>query len=167
MMEKFRETNEVKILGKLRGEKEFSHEMFEEKFYNMTLEVPRLSESMDLLPITISERLLVNIEIEEGDYLIVKGQLRSYNRYIDSSNRLVLTIFTREIELPDKESLDKLLRNPNEIFLDGYICKNPVYRVTPFGREIADLLLAVNRAYDKSDYISSIAWAEMPGSVKT
>ncbi len=158
MSEKYEDTNTVQIVGIVSKEKEFSHEMYGEKFYNMEVEVPRLSESMDLLPVTISERLLLNLDIKPGINVIIRGQLRSYNRFVDSYNRLILTIFAREIKIPDEIDLEELRKKPNEIFLDGYICKNPVYRVTPFGREISDILLAVNRAYNKSDYIPSIAW---------
>lgn len=158
MSEAMKDTNMVKIIGRVDSEKEFSHEVFGEKFYNFTIEVPRLSESVDLLPVTVSERLIINIDFDIGDYLIVEGQLRSYNRYIDSSNRLVLTVFAREIYLPYEEELEEAIKKPNKIYLDGYICKDPIYRETPFGREITDLLLAVNRAYNKSDYIPCIAW---------
>ncbi|NLY45088.1 MAG: single-stranded DNA-binding protein [Tissierella sp.] len=158
MLEKNVDTNMVRIVGRINGEKEFSHEMYGERFYNIYLEVPRLSESVDQLPITISERLLIGIDIDLGQYVIIEGQLRSYNRYIESANRLVLTIFAREIYSPSEEELEEVLRKPNEIYLDGYICKKPIYRVTPFGREITDLLVAVNRAYNKSDYIPCIAW---------
>ena len=158
MLEKNLDTNMVTIVGRINSEKELSHEMYGERFYNIYLEVPRLSESVDLLPITISERLLVGIDIDLGQYVIIEGQLRSYNRYIESTNKLVLTIFAREIYSPNEEELAETLRKPNEIYLDGYICKKPIYRVTPFGREITDLLVAVNRAYNKSDYIPCIAW---------
>lgn len=158
MSEKIIETNAVRIVGKVNSKKDFSHEMYGEKFYNIELEVPRLSDSVDLLPVTISERLLINVDFDIGQYVIIEGQFRSYNRYIDSTNRLVLTVFARELYIPEEEELEEILRKPNEIFLDGYICKKPIYRITPFGREITDLLIAVNRAYNKSDYIPSIAW---------
>ncbi|MEW8973949.1 MAG: single-stranded DNA-binding protein [Tissierellaceae bacterium] len=158
MLEKMMETNQVRIIGTVDSEKEFSHEMYGERFYNIMVKVPRLSDSVDVLPVTISERLLINVDFDIGKYVIIEGQLRSYNRYIESANRLVLTIFAREIYVPEEEDLEEELRRPNEIYLDGYICKKPVYRVTPFGREITDILIAVNRAYNKSDYIPSIAW---------
>ncbi|HLS53580.1 MAG TPA: single-stranded DNA-binding protein [Tissierellaceae bacterium] len=158
MLEKPMETNLVKIVGKTCTEKEYSHEMFGEKFYSIYVEIPRLSQSVDILPVTISERLLINLDLTLGQYVIIEGQLRSYNKYIDSANRLILTVFAREIYIPTEEELEEAKRRPNEIFLDGYICKKPVYRVTPFGREITDLLVAVNRAYNKSDYIPCIAW---------
>ena len=159
MSERLTDTNMVKLVGILKEEREYSHEIYGEKFYSIMIEVPRLSESVDLLPITISERLLINLDLEVGNYVIIEGQLRSYNRYIDSSNKLVLTIFARDLYLPEsEEELQDLLRSPNEIYLDGFICKEPIYRTTPFGREITDLLVAANRAYNKSDYIPSIAW---------
>lgn len=157
-MDKIIDTNMVKVVGKVVSELEFNHDMYGEKFYTFDLEVPRLSNSVDILPISISERLLINLDFHVGQYVIIEGQLRSYNRYIDMSNRLILTIFAREIYIPDEEELNETLRRPNEIYLDGYICKDPIYRTTPFGREITDILLAVNRPYNKSDYIPCIAW---------
>ncbi|MDD5794001.1 single-stranded DNA-binding protein [Clostridium sp. HCP1S3_B4] len=145
--------NKIYLEGKVATKLEFSHEMYGEGFYSFNLEVMRLSDSVDFLNITVSERLLSNLNLDVGSEVVVEGQLRSYNKFIDGSNKLILTVFARNIE-PCKERS----KNPNEIFLDGYICKEPVYRTTPFGREIADVLLAVNRAYNKSDYIPTIAW---------
>lgn len=145
--------NKIYLEGKVTSGLEFSHEMYGEGFYTFDLDVMRLSDSVDTLNITISERLLSDINLEVGIDVIVEGQLRSYNKFIDGSNKLILTVFARNIELCMERS-----KNPNEIFLDGYICKEPIYRTTPFGREIADVLLAVNRAYNKSDYIPTIAW---------
>lgn len=158
MVDKITDTNKVIVVGKVVSEKEFSHEMYGEGFYNFELGVPRLSDYIDILPVTISERLLVNIDLVKGKYVLIEGQLRSYNRYINNSNRLVLTVFARDIYEPKDEEIDELLKKPNEIFIDGYICKPPVYRTTPFGREITDLLIAVNRPYNKSDYIPCISW---------
>ncbi|WP_425448161.1 single-stranded DNA-binding protein [Dethiothermospora halolimnae] len=159
MVDKVIDTNMVTLIGKAVTEKEFSHEMYGEKFYNFDLEVPRLSEYSDVLPITISERLLVNTDISQGDDIVIEGQLRSYNRYIDGNNKLLLTIFARDLYIPHtEEELLELKKKPNEIYIDGYVCKPPVYRTTPFGREITDLLVAVNRPYNKSDYIPCIAW---------
>lgn len=145
--------NKIYLEGKVTSGLEFSHEMYGEGFYTFDLDVMRLSDSVDTLNITVSERLLSDIKLEVGIDVIVEGQLRSYNKFIDGSNKLILTVFARNIEPCMERS-----KNPNEIFLDGYICKEPVYRTTPFGREIADVLLAVNRAYNKSDYIPTIAW---------
>lgn len=145
--------NKIYLEGTVISDLEFSHEMYGEGFYTFNLEVTRLSDSRDVLSITISERLLTDIDLKIGAEIIVEGQLRSYNKFVDGSNRLILTVFARNIEACIERS-----KNPNQIFLDGYICKSPVYRTTPFGREIADMLLAVNRAYNKSDYIPTIAW---------
>ena len=145
--------NKIFLEGKVISELEFSHEMYGEGFYSFNLEVMRLSDSVDHLNITVSERLLNDLDISIGKEVVVEGQLRSYNKFIDGSNKLILTVFARNIQPCVEKS-----KNPNEIYLDGYICKEPVYRTTPFGREIADLLLAINRAYNKSDYIPTIAW---------
>mgnify|MGYP000941914203 CR=1 FL=1 len=145
--------NKIYLEGKVVSGMEFSHEMYGEGFYTFLLEVTRLSDSVDLLNITVSERLISNMDLSIGKEIVVLGQLRSYNKFVDGANKLILTVFARNIEPCIEKS-----KNPNEIFLDGYICKEPVYRKTPFGREIADVLLAVNRAYNKSDYIPCIAW---------
>lgn len=159
MVDKALDTNMVKIIGRITETINFSHEMYGEGFYSFELEVPRLSDSVDVLPVTISERLIVNMDLSIGSYVEICGQLRSYNRYINSSSRLVLTVFARDIRiLEDEEEIKELLKAPNEIYLDGYICKTPIYRTTPFGREISDLLIAVNRPYNKSDYIPCISW---------
>ncbi len=145
--------NKIYLEGTISSELEFSHEMYGEGFYTFYLDVMRLSDTTDSLCITVSERIITNMDLSIGKDIIVDGQLRSYNKFVDGSNRLILTVFARNIEPCLERS-----KNPNEIFLDGYICKAPVYRTTPFGREIADVLLAVNRAYNKSDYIPTIAW---------
>ena len=119
------------------------------------VKVQRLSESYDIIPVMVSERLLdVNADYK-GLLISVSGQFRSYNRHEERKNRLVLSVFAREIEFVDE--IEESART-NQIFLDGYICKEPIYRKTPLGREIADLLLAVNRPYGKSDYIPCICW---------
>lgn len=152
-MEHVLENNKVVVAGRIGSPLEYSHEMFGEKFFRFELSVPRLSDHVDLLPITISERLIGGLELNLGTEVILEGQLRSYNKYINGSNRLILTVFTKEIYLGIED-----IKNPNQIFLNGFICKEPVYRTTPFNREITDILLAVNRAYGKSDYIPTIAW---------
>ncbi|NMB96921.1 MAG: single-stranded DNA-binding protein [Clostridiaceae bacterium] len=149
------ENNMVTIAGKVVSNMEYSHEIYGEGFYSFSVEVPRLSQSHDRIPVTISERLINNCEIAKGSLVEIEGQLRSYNNYSKEGNKLILTIFAREINFLESENK---IRNPNQIFLNGYICKKPVYRMTPFGREITDLLLAVNRPYNKSDYIPCIAW---------
>ncbi|MEG1311632.1 MAG: single-stranded DNA-binding protein [Romboutsia sp.] len=147
------DTNVVNLRGELEDKLEFSHEIFGEKFYNTEIKINRLSDSYDTLPITVSERLLEEIDFKNNKSVKVIGQLRSYNKNIDNKNRLVLTIFVRDIKVCEEDNKD-----PNSIFLDGFICKNPVYRKTPLGREITDLLVAINRPYNKSDYIPSIVW---------
>lgn len=153
MMDNLMLNNKIYLEGTVISGLDFSHEMYGEGFYTFSIEVTRLSDSVDVLNITVSERLIANLDLNIGNDIIVEGQLRSYNKFVDGSNKLILTVFARNIEPCIERS-----KNPNEIFLDGYICKEPVYRTTPFGREIADVLLAVNRAYNKSDYIPTIAW---------
>lgn len=153
MMDNLMLNNKIYLEGTVISGLDFSHEMYGEGFYTFSIEVTRLSDSVDALNITVSERLIANLDLTIGNDIIVEGQLRSYNKFVDGSNKLILTVFARNIEPCIERS-----KNPNEIFLDGYICKEPVYRTTPFGREIADVLLAVNRAYNKSDYIPTIAW---------
>ena len=145
--------NKIYLEGEVVSGLEFSHEMYGEGFYNFYIEVPRLSDAKDALFVTVSERLIGGMDIKIGSSLIVEGQLRSYNKFVDGANRLILTVFARNISACEEKS-----KNPNQIFLDGFICKEPVYRTTPFGREISDMLLAVNRSYNKSDYIPTIAW---------
>ena len=157
----YSENNHIILVGKVTSEKKFSHEIYGEKFYIFDLSVPRLSGTSDVIPITVSERLMVSGDLPVGTKITVEGQFRSYNSYGDGKNKLVLTVFAKNIEmLEDQESEVEAKKDfiSNEVTLIGYICKKPVYRQTPFGREIADILLAVNRAYSKSDYIPCIAW---------
>ena len=150
------ENNSVNLIGKVISSPKFSHEVYGEGFYIVYIQVPRLSENYDNIPVMFSERLIGPESIKEGHYLIVEGQFRSYNNYnSDSGHKLMLTVFAREIEISEEEVTN---RNPNQICLNGFVCRKPMYRTTPFGREIADILLAVNRAYNKSDYIPCIAW---------
>jgi primosomal replication protein N len=146
------------LVGKIVSEQKYSHEIYGEKFYSFNLEVIRLSSNTDIIPITVSERLLTDVELTIGKNVEVEGQFRSYNNYENEKNRLILTVFAKEIkELEESEEMGKDVVT-NEVILVGYVCKKPIYRTTPFGREIADMLLAVNRAYNKSDYIPCIAW---------
>jgi len=155
MAEKVMENNKVSVIGKIVSGFEFSHEVFGEGFYVVDVEVNRLSDQADIIPLMISDRLIdINQDYSDSTVEAI-GQFRSYNRHEGMKNRLVLSIFVREIHFIE-EFTD--YTKTNQIFLDGYICKAPVYRKTPLGREIADLLLAVNRPYGKSDYIPCIAW---------
>ena len=142
-------------MGKIASQFTFSHQVFGEGFYMLDVLVKRLSDSEDRIPVMVSERLVDVTEDYEGEYIQVTGQFRSYNRHEEKKNRLVLSVFAREISFVEDE--DDSVKS-NQIFLDGYICKPPVYRKTPLGREIADLLIAVNRPYGKSDYIPCICW---------
>ena len=157
----YSENNHIIMVGKVTSDKRFSHEIYGEKFYIFDLSVPRLSGNSDIIPITISERLMVNGELPIGTKITVEGQFRSYNSYGEGKNKLVLTVFAKNVTLLEDQENEVEARKDfisNEVTLIGYICKKPVYRQTPFGREIADILLAVNRAYNKSDYIPCIAW---------
>jgi len=150
------ENNSASLTGKIISKPEFSHEVYGEGFYNITVEVPRLSNTYDYLPVMFSERLLPLEKFEIGKIVAVDGQFRSYNNYSsEGGHKLLLTVFARDIVIMDPSDE---VRVTNSIYLNGFICKNPVYRTTPFGREISDILLAVNRAYNKSDYIPCIAW---------
>ena len=142
-------------MGKIASQFTFSHQVFGEGFYMLDVLVKRLSDSEDRIPVMVSERLVDVTQDYEGEYIMVQGQFRSYNRHEEKKNRLVLSVFAREISFVEDE--DDSVKS-NQIFLDGYICKPPVYRKTPLGREIADLLIAVNRPYGKSDYIPCICW---------
>ena len=155
MADKIIEHNQVAIMGKIASQFTFSHQVFGEGFYLTDVVVKRLSESEDRIPVMVSERLVDVTQDYEGEYIQVFGQFRSYNRHEEKKNRLVLSVFAREISFVDE--VDESMKS-NQIFLDGYICKPPVYRKTPLGREIADLLIAVNRPYGKSDYIPCICW---------
>lgn len=155
MTDKVLDNNQVSIAGEVVSDFQYSHEVFGEGFYILNVRVGRLSDSFDIIPLMVSERLMDIKEDYKGQYIEVVGQFRSYNRHEESRNRLVLSVFVREVNLDGIESVNT---KPNYIFLDGYICKPPIYRKTPLGREIADLLLAVNRPYGKSDYIPCICW---------
>ena len=155
MSDKIIENNQVSIVGEVVSEFYFSHEVFGEGFYMLDVSVKRLSDSCDVIPLMISERLIDVSGDYRGNYIHATGQFRSYNRHEEKKNRLVLSVFVRELEFINEEVENA---KTNQIFLDGYICKAPVYRKTPPGREIADILLAVNRPYGKSDYIPCICW---------
>ena len=145
-------TNTVFLQGKIGSEPEYSHDMYGERFYEFKLNVPRLSEHLDVIPITVPEELSANLTVDSQ--ISVTGQFRSFNRPDGERSRLILSVYARELNAPVDGA------NPNTAELIGYICKPPIYRTTPFNREICDILLAVNRAYSKSDYIPCIAWGK-------
>lgn len=152
MTEEYAMNNKVRLSGFVETQPQFSHELYGEGFYEFILRVPRLSQQCDLIPVTVSERLMNGTDFSVGAKISVNGQFRSYNKLSDGKSKLMLTVFVRDFfDCPEGE-------NPNEVELCGYVCKPPVYRTTPFNREICDLLVAVNRAYNKSDYIPCIAW---------
>ena len=155
MSDKMIENNQVSIVGEVMSPFTFSHEVFGEGFYMVDVLVKRLSNSDDCIPLMVSERLIDVSQDYTGEYIMASGQFRSYNQHEEKKNRLVLSVFVREISFVEEE-VDGA--KTNSILLDGYICKRPIYRKTPLGREIADLLLAVNRPYGKSDYIPCICW---------
>ena len=144
--------NKLQLIGEVVKEPVYTHEVFGEGFYETALSVPRLSQQRDIIPITVSDRLLMRHSVKVGDKLNVVGQFRSYNKVDGAKSRLLLTAFVRDIFEEDESA------NPNSIEITGFICKPPVYRTTPFKREICDVLIAVNRAYNKSDYIPCIMW---------
>lgn len=155
MTEKLLSNNQAVVAGEIVSGFTFSHEVFGEGFYMVDVLVSRLSDTYDTIPLMVSDRI---IDVDEdciGRKVEAKGQFRSYNKHEETRNRLILSLFVREIEFIED---DEYISKPNHIYLDGYICKAPVYRMTPLGREIADVLLAVNRAYGKSDYIPCICW---------
>lgn len=147
------QNNQVYLSGQIASAPEFSHEIMGEKFYDTTVSVERLSGQSDVIPITVSDRLMEGQNFEIGNLIGLIGQFRSYNKIVDGKSKLVLRVFVRELCECDENA-------PNVIELEGYVCKPPVYRTTPFKREIADLLIAVNRAYNKSDYIPQLRGEE-------
>ena len=158
MLDKVIENNRVCIIGEIVSEFTFSHEVFGEGFYIANVSVNRLSDMVDVIPLMISERLIDVTKDYRGMKIEVAGQFRSYNRHEGTKNKLVLSIFVRELRFLEDDEMPEEQSKSNQIFLDGFVCKPPIYRKTPLGREIADVLVAVNRPYGKSDYIPCIAW---------
>lgn len=157
----FLSNNKVFLTGEIVSEPVYSHEVYGEGFYELELSVQRLSDYCDVIPITISERLMTEGKLEIGDKISIKGQFRSYNKLVDNKSRLMLTVFVRELVETCED------QNPNIVEIIGYVCKPPIYRTTPFNREISDVLLAVNRAYNKSDYLPCIAWGRNARYIKS
>ena len=159
MADKVLENNQVSIVGEIVSDFSYSHEVYGEGFIVVEVAVNRLSTYADYIPLMISERLIDTTQSYIGEKIHVTGQFRSYNRHEETRNRLILSVFVRELEFVDEFwENDEEEKKSNSIILDGYVCKAPVYRKTPLGREIADLLVAVNRSYGKSDYIPCICW---------
>ena len=154
-MKKYSENNIVKLIGIIVSDKVFSHESYGENFYLFDLEVPELSGKNDIIPVIVSERLLAGFDLHIGQQIVIDGQYRSYNKYENEKNKLILIVFAKKIKSQTEEDANV---NSNEIMLNGFICKKPIYRTTPFGREISDLLLTVKRLCNQVDYIPCIAW---------
>ena len=155
-MEKFNENNQVEVKGEIVSDFKFSHEIYGESFYIVEVAVKRLSDFVDHLPVLISERLIDITKNFRGQFIIVNGEFRSFNMPNEGKSKLILTVFAKEINFVDVDEIEDY--DANTIIINGYLCKEPIYRKTPKGREIADILVAVNRAYGKSDYIPCICW---------
>lgn len=149
------ENNFISLQGRVDGEVEYSHSVLDEDFYKFMLNVSRLSGVVDSLPVTVPKKLIENVQLNDGDAISLTGQLRSYNKYQENRTRLILTAFAKSIEAETGEE-----ENPNNVLLNGFVCKAPTYRKTPFGREITDVIIAVNRAFNRSDYIPTICWGK-------
>ena len=144
-------SNQVNLIGSIMSSFIYSHTSYGEPFYSVTLSVKRDSGKVDLIPLLVSDRLIDVTKNYTGTYVYVRGEFRSYNQHDEDKSRLKLYVFVNSIESAEA-------RNVNDVFLEGYVCKPPTYRYTPLGREIADVMLAVNRQYGKSDYIPCILW---------
>lgn len=152
-MEKIMEGNSALLVGNVISELKFSHKTYGEVFYILLLGVLRKSGYEDSIKLMVSERLIWNMDLKPGQSVKVSGQIRTYNQECDGKNRLNIVVFVRELELMDEEPYHE-----NRICLEGFVCKKPTRRTSPLGREICDIMLAVNRMYNKSDYIPCIAW---------
>lgn len=153
--------NEVHVIGRVKEDPQFDHEVCGEKFFKTHISIERTSGTIDLIPCLLSERLRVIEKIKSGAKVNIYGSFRSFNDRSGEKSRLILNLFAEHIDIADEES------DFNKIEAEGYICKEPVYRTTPLGRDIADVLLAVNRAYGKSDYIPCICWGRNARFVST
>jgi primosomal replication protein N len=149
------ENNFISLEGIVDGDVVYSHNVMEEEFYKFILNVSRLSGTIDSLPVTAPKKLVEQMNLKSGDSVTVTGQLRSYNKYLENRTRLILTAFAKSIDEGEAGG-----ENPNNVILNGYVCKSPTYRKTPFGREITDVIIAVNRAFNRSDYIPTICWGK-------
>lgn len=152
-MEQMLDENRAALTGRVVSELEFSHKTYGESFYMLTLGITRKSGYEDLIPLMISERLIWNMDLQPGSVISASGQIRTYNQQVDGRNKLVIVVFVKEIEWAEEDA-----EMINTIMLEGFVCKKPVRRTSPLGRELCDIMLAVNRMYNKSDYIPCIAW---------
>lgn len=152
-MSRLIENNKARIVGEIVGQFEYSHEVFGENFYIGQLKIERTSGILDFIPIMVSDRMVDVSADWNGIFVEIEGSFRSYNKKDEEKRKLLLSVFVR-----DFNQLENVSYNDNDVELDGYICKEVIYRKTPLGREVADLLIAVNRPHGKSDYIPCIAW---------
>lgn len=152
-MERILDENSAVLAGRVVTEPQFSHKTYGESFYIFMLSVERKSGYEDRVPVMISERLMLNVNVNEGDFVTVTGQIRTYNQKTDGHNHLLIVVFVKEVD-----SIADYGNWENHVILEGFLCKKPVRRTSPLGREICDIMLAVNRMYNKSDYIPCIAW---------
>ena len=164
MNSRIAENNHAELTGVILSELEFSHEVSGERFFKTRIKSKRLSESSDELPVILSEKLLERRQFRAGERVKIEGQFRSYNRHEEKKNKLILSVYAQEMEAISPETTE--VAPENNVELDGFICKKPIYRTTPLGREITDVLLAVNRSYGKSDYIPCICWGSNARAVK-
>ena len=148
--------NRITLKGTIVSEVRFSHKVYGEEFVEFDMSIMRTSGYKDIIPVTVSERLIGTNSLKNDDYICVEGQVRTYNRFSEGKNRLLITVFARELEIIEDPVFEF---DENYVFIEGYICREPFYRVSPKGREITDLMVAVNRMYGKSDYIPCIAWS--------
>ena len=144
-------TNQITLRGSLLSLPRLSHENHGKKFYRFTLEVPRLSGTSDLLPIVAAEPLVSCLDPNGGSMIRVQGQVRSHNVRSDGIRHLLIFVFATSVTVEDGEPL-------NDVILEGPLCREPVYRRTPLGREICDIMLAVPRAFKRADYLPCILW---------
>jgi len=147
--------NKITLKGTVSSEIVFSHKVYGEEFVKFEMSIMRISGAKDIIPVIVSKRIPGSKELETGEYIRVDGQIRTYNRMLEGKNRLIITVFAKELEFIDDDDYEF---DENYVFLEGYVCRKPFYRISPRGREITDLMVAVNRMYGKSDYIPCIAW---------
>ena len=164
MNSRIAENNHAELTGVILSELEFSHEVSGERFFKTRIRSERLSESSDELPVILSEKLLENKQFQTGERVKIEGQFRSYNRHDNNKNKLILSVYVQDMEKIPQET--EAVQPENTVELNGYVCKQPVYRTTPLGREITDVLLAVNRSYGRSDYIPCICWGSNARAAK-
>jgi primosomal replication protein N len=153
--------NRVYLYGMVVSETTARHEFYGEDFCDLQLSVKRLSSIVDIIPVTIEKSIVEKEKIVLGSHIAIVGEFRSYNKIENNRSRLMLSVFANAVTTEVNED------NPNIIELSGYICKMPIYRTTPFNREIADILVAVNREYNKTDYLPTIAWGRNARFAKT